>query len=157
MEFAYNNRFLKLTEGNNIESFKNKVKPPLMKLLNDDFIKIDGCHYYSFMAPNGPFSKDLTDRTGNEAFFNKIQIDDYLELENELDFFIQGVGYSILLFEKLEKCYTESFRVIFSYDGSFANVTFYKVRDGESWLSDDLENYKLESILVISPSEHRIK
>lgn len=151
MKLYFNKSFSELIKERNIEEFKNKVEPSLVKLLNKGFLEIDGCIYYCFTAPSGPFSKNFIDRTGNEAFFNKIQIEDYLGTKNdEFDYFIQGIGFSILLYEKLKKSYLCSFKVIFSFDGCFTNVTFHKVRDRENWLSDDLDNFKLESVLVVS-------
>jgi hypothetical protein len=41
------------------------------------------------------------------------------------------------------------FNVIVSYDGESCAVRFHKIRDGEKWLSEDLESYVDEGILVI--------
>lgn len=41
------------------------------------------------------------------------------------------------------------FNVIVSYDGESCAVRFHKIREGESWLCDDLESYVDEGILVV--------
>jgi hypothetical protein len=41
------------------------------------------------------------------------------------------------------------FNVIVSYDGESCAVRFHKIRAGESWLSEDLESYVDEGVLVI--------
>jgi hypothetical protein len=41
------------------------------------------------------------------------------------------------------------FNVIVSYDGESCAVRFHKIREGESWLSEDLESYVDEGILVV--------
>jgi hypothetical protein len=41
------------------------------------------------------------------------------------------------------------FNVIVSYDGESCAVRFHKIREGESWLCDDLETYVDEGILVV--------
>jgi hypothetical protein len=41
------------------------------------------------------------------------------------------------------------FNVIVSYDGESCAVRFHKIRDGEKWLSEDLESYVDEGVLVI--------
>lgn len=41
------------------------------------------------------------------------------------------------------------YNVIVSYDGEACAVRFHKVRGGERWLADDLEDYAEEGVLVI--------
>ncbi|MFL5408839.1 MAG: hypothetical protein ACJ79O_23725 [Myxococcales bacterium] len=41
------------------------------------------------------------------------------------------------------------FNVIVSYDGESCAVRFHKIREGESWLCNDLESYVDEGILVV--------
>ena len=41
------------------------------------------------------------------------------------------------------------FNVIVSYDGESCAVRFHKIREGESWLCEDLESYVDEGILVV--------
>jgi hypothetical protein len=41
------------------------------------------------------------------------------------------------------------FNVIVSYDGESCAVRFHKIREGESWLCQDLESYVDEGILVV--------
>lgn len=41
------------------------------------------------------------------------------------------------------------FNVIVSYDGESCAVRFHKVRQGERWLSEDLETYVDEGVLVV--------
>jgi hypothetical protein len=41
------------------------------------------------------------------------------------------------------------FNVIVSYDGDSCAVRFHKIRPGERWLSEDLEAYVDEGVLVV--------
>ena len=41
------------------------------------------------------------------------------------------------------------FKIIMSIDDSYVSISFHMVREGESWLMDDLEEYKQEAILVM--------
>jgi hypothetical protein len=41
------------------------------------------------------------------------------------------------------------FNVIVSYDGESCAVRFHKIRKGERWLSEDLEDYVDEGVLVV--------
>jgi hypothetical protein len=42
----------------------------------------------------------------------------------------------------LRRFSADPFRIIFSVDGRNCVMRFHKVRDGESWLHDDLEGYQ---------------
>jgi hypothetical protein len=41
------------------------------------------------------------------------------------------------------------FNVIVSYDGESCAVRFHRIRPGERWLSEDLESYVDEGVLVV--------
>ena len=147
-----NNKFNQLCDLDDILLSKKNIPDSLRDLLTVNVIQRDGCFYYDFLAPQGPFSKELGDRTGNEAFYNKILIDDYLsEYYEASDGIVYGVLYAERLLNKLSlEILDEKFNVIFSNDGMYSSVTFHRIRAGESWLSDDLEKYQLNSLLMLS-------
>lgn len=54
----------------------------------------------------------------------------------------QAVSVQLARFEQL-------FNVIVSYDGETCSVRFHRVRAGERWLAEDLEDYDDEGVLVV--------
>lgn len=147
-----NSTFDQICDLNEILSSDVILPEGLTTLLAEEIVDRNGCYYYRFLAPNGPFSKEFGDKTGNEASYNKILIEDYLNEEIESSKPIKlGVLYAVALLNKLsEEIESADFIVIFSNDGLYSSVTFHKKRVGESWLSDDLEKYKINSLLVLS-------
>lgn len=116
-------------------------------------VEEDACFYLSFLAPGGLFSKELKDRTGNEASYNRIHIDDYLdEGIVGIDSVPFGLQYALCLASTLKELKL-TFRIIVSFDGDFCNVTFHRLRENEVYLDDDLNEYKLESLCVIDFGE----
>jgi len=90
------------------------------------------------------------DETGYECLVNHIHIDPKKPDDtSQLD---QGLTYADRLAEVLQTSgYRGPFRIILSYglEDKVCTVRFHRVREGQSWLSDNLEGYKMEGILVI--------
>jgi hypothetical protein len=97
----------------------------------------------------------FADRTGYEAFINKVHIDDCLDdegatLEGRLSVLTrQGVKAAIELAKRLER--EGRYRVVLSLDAESPTVTlrFFGRRRGESWGDDDPDAYALEEVLMI--------
>lgn len=114
-----------------------------------EIVEEDGCFYLSFLAPGGLYSKELIDRAGNEASYNRILIDDYLDEGIEgVDLVPFGLGYALSLASTLKEL-KACFRIVISFDGNYCSVTFHRNRENEVYLDDDLDEYKLESLFVI--------
>ena len=45
------------------------------------------------------------------------------------------------------------FNIILSYDGESCALRFHRIRKGESWLHEDLEEYSEEGVLVCEAGE----
>ena len=95
------------------------------------------------------------DRTGYEAFVNKIHVEDLIDDEgaaggeNLGESFRQGIKAARLLSERLQ---TEGrYRVLLSLDHDPPTLTlrFFELRDGEPWGSEDPDGYPLEELLMI--------
>lgn len=151
MKIDSNSNFKKLCDINSILSFNYQLPIEFKKLLKRKVVVVDGCFYYDFLAPEGPYSKAFTDRTGNEASYNNILVVDYFEEEIDGSLEVRyGVLYAFALFDRLSKEFNkENFIVIFSNDGEYSSVTFHKVRDKEEYLFGGLDSYQLNSLLVI--------
>lgn len=109
-------------------------------IIDADIVCYEGGYFFDFQKPIGKLSNDLMDITGNEAFYNKIQVVDYISTELDIKATIlQSVKYSMLLSSKLSSLGHRSFSVLLTFDESFESVTFYGNRSGENYLNQDLE------------------
>ncbi len=134
-----------------MNSFFQKNKYSLNDEFNNfDILEIDECYYFSFAAPEGKYSKDFTDRTGNEVSYNRILIEDYINEEDlsQEDLFFQGVIMCLKLIEKIKNIGFD-FKIILNIN-EFPSLTFHKVREGEIYLEDNLNNYIIDSLIVFN-------
>lgn len=128
----------------------------LLELLASGFFIDDGCAFLAALQTRGGNSRldSFPDRTGYECFINSIHIDDYVAS----DFVLQACLFVEALFESwrgVEGTGCRKLQAIISCDEFGAVVKFCLVRDGESWLSDDLEKYE-EGILVADSLERQL-
>ncbi len=96
---------------------------------------------------------DFHDKTGFECFVNKVHIKDYLAKENLSKKFLieQTITFAVQIKKALEANFVDSkFEVFASFDINHFTSNFHKVRSNEKWLSDDIEGYKDESIIVLN-------
>mgnify|MGYP003576508955 CR=1 FL=1 len=92
---------------------------------------------------------EFQDRTGYECFINSINIDDYVD-EGMLE---QGIAFVKRVFLQWSRLHSGLvLAAIMIFDELGLKTKFHVLRDGERWLSDDLEGYE-ESILVVDSSE----
>jgi hypothetical protein len=129
----------------------------LLQLLQPGFIEINGAVLLKTLEKLGRNAKleSFPDITGYECFVNHIHIEDYLDdsgvSSNEL--LKKGHKFAQALLEKLSTTFpNKPFKVIMAHNDSDCSVRFHMVRDGENWLSDDLEGYDQEAILIIETS-----
>jgi hypothetical protein len=116
-------------------------------LLKHNIVVKDDCYFHGFLPGHAiGFSPSLQHRTGSECFMNKLHID---EKSSEKQFAF-GVQYAVELSELLAGLGVGGFNVILSYDGKECTVTFHKSREGEVYLTADLNDYQREGILLIS-------
>ena len=102
-KIKYNNAFNELNWIENIQNNGNVISGKLLKILDEGFNEDDGCYFFSRFTPAGPLSPDLSDKTGNEAFYNKILIDDFSSHEdNRYHIYLyEGVAFAFLLAKNL--------------------------------------------------------
>lgn len=97
--------------------------------------------------------KQFQDKTGYEAFINHIHLSYYVEQgeqkEGLLNLLIQAVLYSYRIKERLGDR-SETFRIDLSleHDSEEITVRFFALRPNEPYISDDLDDYKLEDVIV---------
>lgn len=148
MKYIYNKYFLSLI-GPRLSSINERIDLPkgLVEILNSKIKIVHNCYYFEHVKVGGKCSLEFIDKTGNECFYNKIQIDEYCSEDvDKLNLMEIGICFSIKLSQKL---IYSSFNIILSYDGEYCNVRFHKLRKKESWLNQDLDTYLDEAILLI--------
>lgn len=150
IEFIHNKRFEDLFNPLNIKNLKVESSEGLKKLLKDGFKEKDGCIYYKRYVPEGPISSDLIDKTGNEVFYNKIQIDDFSShFENIENVHLrEGISFALTLADKLILIKGD-FNIYVIYDEVYCTIVFHKRRPNEYWLIEDLNQYKNDAILLV--------
>lgn len=130
--------------------YKLSLNINLQQLLDEGFKSSSstGCMYFkkNKSEENNELIKRLQDLTGLECFYNDIAIDDYVDKDSNI--LNQGILFAKKLSEVLSEINRKSFKVIISYDpdNNTCTVRFHQTREGESWISDDLDSYKMEGI-----------
>ena len=151
---AANKKFKEVVGG--ISRGEESLAESLLDLLAGGFVIDDGCAFLAALKTRGGNSRldSFPDRTGYECFINSIHIDDYVAS----DFVLQACLFVETLFESwrgAEGTGCRKLQAIISCDEFGAVVKFCLVRDGESWLSDNLEEYE-EGILVADSLERQL-
>ena len=92
---------------------------------------------------------DFPDKTGHECFVNSIHVEDYVD-SNYLSYACSFVNecFDIWRLEGRK----DHLNAIISMDEFSTVVKLHVVRDGESWLSENLDEYS-EAILLVDSSE----
>jgi hypothetical protein len=98
---------------------------------------------------------DCFDKTGFECFINHV----HFRFAGTNESLITCLEYASKLQEALMPLTQDrQFRVIVGLpeDDRDCTVRFHQIRSGEDWISEDLEGYKSEAILIFDvPSSHR--
>ena len=94
---------------------------------------------------------DFPDQTGLECSANRLRMESMLEprLVRSCPLLLLTAG--LLTARAISAALTRfpgRFNVILSYDGESCALRFHKIRAGERWLLDDLEDYVDEGVLV---------
>jgi hypothetical protein len=98
---------------------------------------------------------NFPDLTGYECFVNHVHIEDYLsDAERGLNTLLkQGIALANKIVEELSSSFPDKpFKAIVAANESGCSVRFHLIRNGENWLSDDLDKYGQEAILVLETS-----
>jgi len=116
------------------------LSPELSRVLAGGFVEERGCVLLASEAHNSAWTRvaDTHDETGYECFINHLHIESLQE----------ALELARRLIEALAERFTGRFAVIVSFDGREATVRFHRLRAGQAWLSDNLEEYE-EGIAVL--------
>ncbi len=124
----------------------------LLKLLQPGFTIVNGAVLLKSQKKlvKGIELGNFSDLTGYECFVNHVHIEDYLgDVVDSDELLKQGLAFAHKTVEGLRSSFPgKRFKVIVAVNESGCNVRFHQIRDGENWLSDDLEKYQ-EAILVV--------
>lgn len=125
----------------------------LFKLLNPKIKSINGCLFIDNnekIKPDKLNFKEMLklygDKTGCEASYNEIRVNDFVHGNTNSFADILSMGFFVLDIWGLKLKYNfpdSSFCLIMSVDEEYVILRFHKVRGNEiSWLADDIEGYK---------------
>lgn len=110
------------------------------------FVKQKNCVFFVALFDFYPNDTCLFDKTGVECFVNSFHIDDYVA-ERYLDY--SCLFCNAILNKWQQEGNSEKLNMIVSMDEFGAVIKCHVKRQGESWLSDNLEEYE-DAILVTS-------
>jgi hypothetical protein len=89
---------------------------------------------------------DFPDRTGYEALINHV----HFPLDDHRESLLKCLSYATNLQRELTAISAgRRFLVVVSAESKNCVVRFYQVRPKEDWISDNLEGYKEEAVLVL--------
>jgi hypothetical protein len=126
----------------------------LLAIVEPGFIVVDGAVLLKTQEKfvNNIKPDNFPDLTGYECFVNHMHIEDYLG-DAELDsnaLLKQGIALANKIVEALSSLFPDKlFKAIVAANESGCSVRFHLIRSGENWLSDDLDKYGQEAILVL--------
>jgi hypothetical protein len=96
------------------------------------------------------------DPTNLECTANKISVGDLLDPRWARSAPLLLLTAGLVLTERLSReltAFPGRFNIILSYDGDSCAVRFHRIRPGEAWLHEDLEEYSEEGVLVCEAGE----
>ena len=149
IEYKFNKMMQHLANRNGV-SFENefveyKLPAELNHIIQNGIQRelIEQNVYYKFR--DTVFEFFYKDITGNEVSNKKVVFE-----RSKYDKYTLKKGFSFC--HKLSRILPSAcaFDIIMSIDESYVMVSFNMLREGESWLRDDLEEYKSEAILVMT-------
>ena len=116
------------------------LSPKLSSILNAGFVEEKGCVFLaSEKRDSGSDRAAAQDETGYECFVNHVHV--------------EGLGEALEFARRLKNALTSlfpgDFVVIVSFDGREATIRFHRLRSGQTWLNENLEEYREEGIAVI--------
>jgi hypothetical protein len=115
------------------------LSPELSSVPNAGFVEEKDCVLLASEARNSAFDPAATrDDTGHECFINHVHVESLGE----------ALEFARRLNKALAATFAGDFVVIVSFDGSTATVRFHRLRVGQAWLNENLEEYREEGIAV---------
>lgn len=117
----------------------------LKKHLESGIEKRNDINCYTYKSIE-KFELFYPDSTGNEYSNNKVHIDTNCGITKALGV---SLNFAFTIVGLLD-AFNHSFDIVISYDGADFTISFYRKRDNEEWLMDDLDSYTEEAIMVIT-------
>ncbi len=141
--------------------------------LSEGFKEVDGCVVPSSFNSRGiwsghrPRTDNIDDATGFECLASKTYLEDALDGEVPLSELCRiGLRYFFYLRKSIDESRLSGhFRFIVDaqirgteeiYTANACSVRFHKIRPGQSWLSEDLESYKHNALLVVDWESYQL-
>lgn len=126
----------------------------LQWLVKAPFVRGEGVLLLEPLVGQNTGPDAFQDHTGYEAFVNAFHVEDYIDSdskrrdEDTSELIRQGIKAALELSTRLEN--EGMYRVVLSFDNESSATTlrFFERRAGEPWISEDLDGYLLEEILV---------
>ena len=118
-----------------------------------EIVEAGGCFFLGRFARKPHLHvADFRDATGLECSANKIPmtglVDPRLSSAAPLLLLTAGLLTAQAISRELAR-YPGIFNIIVSYDGESCAVRFHRLRGGQRWLAEDLEDYVDEGVLVV--------
>lgn len=134
-----------------------EMKPlpePLTEILSSGFVEAEDCVFLAGHRATSPHARlgDFSDRTGFECFVNKVNVYQHLRGQTVPNTVVKilTVCFARELKTRLAEVYPSyNFTVFASFGAIETFVNFHRNRPGESWLSNNLEGYLDEAVLVL--------
>jgi hypothetical protein len=126
---------------NGLQAHKPILSPELSSVLSAGFVEEKGCVLLASQAhdTDSAFTRAATqDETGYECFINHVHVESLGE----------ALEFARRLNKALAATFADDFVVIVSFDGRDATVRFHRLRAGQTWLNENLEEYREEGIAV---------
>jgi hypothetical protein len=121
------------------------VPSPFQVLVGSGFNEVQGCVFLRrFFGYDTLMALPPDDPTGNECSVNSFHLEDYLEkgMAREAPALAATAAKCAdWLAERLRRFSAEPFRIIVSIENRHCTMRFHKTRDGETWLTGDIESY----------------
>jgi hypothetical protein len=118
------------------------LSPELSSVLSAGFVEEKGCVLLASQARDTDAALTRAaahDETGCECFINHVHVESLGE----------ALEFARRLNKTLAATFPGDFIVIVSFDGREATVRFHRLRAGQKWLNENLEEYREEGIAVI--------
>jgi hypothetical protein len=125
---------------------EKKIPEKLLDMLYPGFSIENGCVFLTSLAAKrrNVDGSNFPDKTGWECFVNSIHIDDYCSSA----YILNSLIFLDDLFKKWRERKEGVLQAIVSSDEYGVNVKFHLLRDGESWVDQNLEKYE-DPILIL--------
>jgi len=157
---AANQKMLQLMCGLVVATADSALPAELQQILDAGIIEEDGCWFLAMLRNrNGNISINKAfDLTGLECLINKV----YFDAEPNVAKALEKQGFLFANALKILLAPYGVFKIIIAVGQTdfektpnlpSCTIRFHKVRNGESWLADDLEGYPEEALLILTTGD----